>query len=84
MEFFAKRVDPKAVSFCVPQLQTARLLEEFLSLGLEPGHPLFNVVNTELIEFLGNEHLVIDREGDGFALRAVPECGIECVNALGV
>ena len=42
-----------------------------------------NLVDTELVEFLANEDFVLDRERDGFALSAVPECGIECLNAHG-
>ena len=58
-------------------------LEEFLVFGIGAGPSAFNVVNTQLIEFLGDEHFVIDGERDGFALRAVPESGIESLNAHG-
>ena len=68
---------------CMLQLQTARLLEEFFVFGIGTRPSAFNVVNTELIEFPGNEDFVIDRERDGFALRAVPKSGIESLNAHG-
>src|SRR5205823_1793286 len=54
------------------QLETTRLLEEFLVSGIGAGPSAFNVVNTELVQFPGNEHFVIDGERDSFALRAVP------------
>jgi hypothetical protein len=59
------------------ELQIARAGEEFLVFGIGAGPSAFNVVDTELVQFLGDEDFVIDRERDGFALRAVPESGIE-------
>ena len=75
--FLAKRVEPKAVSLACCSSSSARAGEEFLVLGIGAGPAAFDVVDAELIQLLRNEQLVIHGEGDGFALRAVAESGIE-------
>src|SRR5579862_4111413 len=57
--------------------------EEVPVFGIGAGPSAFNVVDTKLVEFVGNEDFVLDRERDGFALRAVPERGVESLNAHG-
>ena len=80
---FREARGPEGGQLCVLQFQTARLFEELFVFGIGAGPSAFNVIDTELIEFPGNEHFVIDGEGDGFALRAVPKSGIEGLNAHG-
>ena len=65
----------------VTEFQAARPLEEVFVFGIGAGPAAFNVVDAQLVEFLANEDFVLDRERDGFALRAVPESGIESLNA---
>ena len=61
----------------VLQLQLAGAREELLVLGIGAGPAAFDVVNTELIQLLGDDQFVVHGERDGFALRAVPERGVE-------
>src|ERR1700735_4432854 len=72
---------PEPSKLCMLQLQAARLPEELFVFGIGTRPSAFNVINTELIEFPGNQDLVLDRKRDGFPLRAVPESGIESVDA---
>jgi hypothetical protein len=67
------------------QLQVvAGALEKVLIFRIGTRPSALNVVNTDLVQFAGNEDFVIDRKRDGFALRAVPESGIERLNAHAV
>src|SRR5581483_1081149 len=58
-------------------------LEEIFVLGIGVGPAAFDVIDTELVELLGNNQLVVDGKGDGFALGAVAKSGIECLDAHG-
>ena len=51
--------------------------EEVFVLGVGAGPTAFDIVDAQLVEFLGDEEFVVDGEGDGFALGAVAEGGIE-------
>ena len=51
--------------------------EEFLVFRVGAGPAAFDVVDTQLVEFLRDEEFVVDGERDGFALRAVAESGVE-------
>src|SRR5579872_1499787 len=61
----------------VLELELTGAGEEVLVFGIGPGPSTLNVVDAQLIQFLRNDELVIHGEGDGFALRAVSESGIE-------
>jgi hypothetical protein len=65
----------------VAQFQVTRAGEKLTIAGIRTGPSTFNVVNTELVQLSRDEQFVIDGERDGFALRAVPKSGIECLNA---
>src|SRR5581483_7262396 len=51
--------------------------EEFLVFRIGTRPAAFNIIDSQLIQFLRNDELVIHGERDGLALRAVPESGIE-------
>ena len=59
------------------QVELGGALEELLVLGVAAGPAALNVIDTELIQLLGNDELVVHGERDGLALRAIPESGIE-------
>ena len=59
------------------ELQAARLLEKLFVLGIGIGPAAFDVIDAQLVEFLRDDQLVVERERDGFALRAVAESGVE-------
>ena len=61
----------------VVQVEFGGALEELLVLGVAAGPAALNVINTELVQLLGNDELVVHGERDGLALRAVPESGVE-------
>ena len=63
--------------FGVAQREFAGAREELLVFGVAAGPAAFNVINSEVVEFLGNEEFVLHGERDGLALRAVPESCIE-------
>src|SRR5579871_1098965 len=65
----------------VIQFQLAGAAEEFLvaRIGVRPS--AFDIVDPELIEFLRDDELVIERERDSLALRAVAEGGVEGLDA---
>ena len=52
-------------------------LEELLVFGVAAGPAALNVIDTQLIELLGNDELVVHGERDGLALRAIAESGVE-------
>ena len=81
---FRETRGPESGELCVFQFEATRPREEFLVFGIGTGPSAFNVVNTELIEFLRNKDFVLNGERDGFALRAVAKSGIESLNAHGV
>src|SRR4029077_10946573 len=60
------------------QIELAGPAEKLLVLGIRSRPAAFDVVDAQLIQLLGNDELVIHRERDGFALRAIAESGIEC------
>ena len=64
-----------SLAWCRVELGGAR--EEFLVLGIGAGPAALNVIDTQLVQFLGNDELVVHGERDGLALRAIPESGIE-------
>ena len=64
----------------VVQFQLGGALEELLVLGVAARPAALNVIDTELIEFLGNNELVVHGERDGLALRAIPESGVEGID----
>src|ERR1019366_7403320 len=51
--------------------------EELLVFGVAAGPAALNVIDTQLIQFLGNDDLVVHGERDGLALRAIAESGVE-------
>src|SRR5215831_8171784 len=57
--------------------------EKFLIARVRARPSALNVINTQLVQFPCNEDFVVHGERDGFALRAIPESGIECLNAHG-
>ena len=59
------------------QLQVFGAGEEFLVLRIRAGPAAFDVVDSELVELFGDQKLVLDRERDGLALRAIPQRRIE-------
>ena len=59
------------------QVQAAGLEEEILILGIRPRPPALNIIDTQFIKLPGNNQLVLDGEGDGLALSAVAQSGIE-------
>ena len=63
--------------FGVLEIQLAGAREEVLVLGIAAGPAAFNVINTELVQLLGDDELVVHGERDRLALRAVPERGVE-------
>ena len=65
----------------VLQLHVLGALEELLVLGIGVRPPALDIIDAQLVQLLRDDQFVVDGEGDGFALRAVPERGIECVNA---
>ena len=73
----AKRVEPNAVSLACFSFSSVCALEELFVFGIGAGPAAFDVVDPQLVEFLRNQQLVIHGEGDGLALRAVPEGRIE-------
>jgi hypothetical protein len=52
-------------------------LEELLVFGVAAGPAALNIIDTQLIEFLGNDELVVHGERDGLALSAIAESGVE-------
>src|SRR5262249_40020212 len=52
-------------------------LEEFLVLGIRSRPAAFDVVNSQLIQLLRDDQLVVYRERDRLALRAVAQRGVE-------
>src|SRR5690242_16754223 len=63
------------------QLEVARACKKLAILRVRPRPSALDVVNTEVIELLRNDELVVHGEGDGFALRAVAEGRVERVNS---
>ena len=52
-------------------------VEELLVLGVGAGPAALDVVDAQLVQLLGDDQLVLDGEGDGLALGAVAQSGIE-------
>src|ERR1700691_835993 len=63
------------------ELQVAGLLEKLFVLGIGIRPATFNVIDSQLVEFLRDDQLVVERERYGFALRAVAESGVEGLDA---
>ena len=55
------------------QLHSLGAREELLVLGIRPWPAALNVVNTQLVQLVDDEDLVVRREADGLALGAVAQ-----------
>ena len=62
------------------QLQALGAREELLVFRIRTGPAAFDIIDAELVEFLRNQEFVLNRKGDGLALRAVPQRRIESKN----
>ena len=61
----------------VIEFEIGRAREEFFVLGIRSGPAALDVIDAQLIQFLGNGQLVLHRKGDGLALRSVAEGSVE-------
>ncbi|MNO75704.1 hypothetical protein D3C76_667610 [compost metagenome] len=64
------------------QMQFLNSFEKLNVLVVAPRDATFNIVHTQIIEFLGNLQLVIRRQTDAFTLGAVTQRRIEDGNGL--
>jgi len=60
----------------VAQRQLAHLLEIGGVAGVGPRPAALDIINAELVQLGGDVELVVHREGDALALRAIAQCGI--------
>ena len=68
----------------VLELQVAGAREEVLVAGVRTRPAALDVVDPELVEFLGDHQLVVDREGDVFSLGAVTQRGVVGEDSHGI
>ena len=61
----------------VPQIELSRARKEVLVLGIAPRPAAFDVIDAQLVQFLGNDQFVLNGKRDGLALRPVAEGGVE-------
>src|SRR5260370_42526803 len=59
------------------ELQLGGALEKVLILGIRPRPAAFNVIDSQIVQLLGDREFVIHGKRDGLALRAVPKGRIE-------
>jgi hypothetical protein len=58
------------------------LLKKLEIFGIRSRPTSFDVVNSELIQFMGNSDFVLHRKGNVFGLRSIPKGGIIDLNGI--
>src|SRR3989338_7666970 len=66
----------KGRDFCFLNPGSFDLMEKRHVLGVGTGPAAFYIMNAELVQTLGNQNLVVNRQTDALALSAVAECGV--------
>src|SRR5713101_5634985 len=59
--------------FCVLEIQLGSAFEKIFIFGIRAGPAAFNVIDSQIVQLLGDHEFVIHGKGDGLSLSAISE-----------